>query len=101
MVNYTESVNFIQAHKNEFRSVIMTTLSCRACESIVSLFNASTIPFIVVNADSDDLIYKPLVYPQTYLFSKNNICYTRVDVFDSRMLYEWIDKINNWEQETI
>jgi hypothetical protein len=101
MVNYTESVNFIQAHKDELRAVIMTTLSCRACESIINIFNASTIPFIVVNADSDDLIYKPLVYPQTYLFSNHNICYTRVDVFDSRMFYEWVDKINNWEQEII
>ena len=101
MVNYTESVNFIQAHKDELRAVIITTLSCRACESIVNIFNASTIPFVVLNADSDDLIYKALSYPQTYVFSKNNKCYTRVDVFDSRMFYEWIDKINVWEQEQI
>jgi len=99
MVNYKESVEFISAHKNKLRGVIMTTLSCRACESIVNIFNNSTIPFVVLNADSDDLIYKPTSYPQTSLFSKNNKCYTRVDVFDSRMFYEWIDKIKDWEDK--
>ena len=98
MVNYQESVNFINENKDKLRGVIMTTLSCKACESIVNIFNQSNIPFIVVNSDSDDLIYKPLVYPQTYLFSENNKCYTRVDVFDSRMFYEWIDKIKDWEK---
>lgn len=99
MVNYKESVEFINTHQNTLRAVIMTTLSCRACESIVNLFNDSTIPFVVLNADSNDLIYKPVAYPQTYLFSNNNKCYTRVDVFDCRMFYEWIDKINKWEKE--
>jgi hypothetical protein len=98
MVNYKESVEFINAHKDKLRGVIMTTLSCRACENIVNLFNNSTIPFVVLNADSDDLIYKPAGYPQTHLFSINNNCYTRYDVFDSRMFYEWIDKIKDWEK---
>jgi hypothetical protein len=98
MVNYKESVEFIDAHKNKVRGVIMTTLSCKACEPIVNIFNESTIPFVALNADSDDLIYKPLGYPQTYLFSENNKCYTRVDVFDSRMFYEWLDKIKDWEK---
>ena len=97
MVNYQESVEFINAHKNKLRGVIITTLSCRACESIVNIFNNSTIPFVVLNADSNDLIYKPGGYPQTHLFSENNKCYTRYDVFDSRMFYEWIDKIKEWE----
>lgn len=99
MVNYKESVEFIQTHKDKLRGVIMTTLSCRACESIVNIFNNSTIPFVVLNADSDDLIYKPTSYPQTSLFSENNKCYTRLDVFDSRMFYEWIDKIKDWEEK--
>lgn len=99
MVNYQESLEFIQNHNNKLRVVIMTTLSCNACESIVNLFNDSTIPFVVLNADSKDLIYKPVSYPQTHLFSKNNKCYTRVDIFDSVMLYEWIDKIKDWEKE--
>lgn len=98
MVTYKESVEFIHNHQNKLRAVIMTTLSCRACENIIDIFNNSTIPFVVLNADSNDLIYKPLGYPQTYLFSENNKCYTRVDVFDSRMFYEWIDKINTWEK---
>jgi hypothetical protein len=98
MVTYKESVEFINNHQNKLRAVIMTTLSCNACESIVNIFNESTIPFVVVNADSEDLIYKPLGYPQTYLFSENNKCYTRVDVFDSRMFYEWVDKIKDWEK---
>jgi len=98
MVNYKESVEFINFHKDKLRAVIMTTLSCKACESIVNIFNESTIPFIALNADSDDLIYKPLGYPQTYLFSESNRCYTRVDVFDSRMFYEWVDKIKDWEK---
>ena len=97
MVNYQQSVDFIQAHKDKLRAVIMTTLDCKACEPIVNILNASTIPFVVVNADSADLIYKPLVYPQTYVFSEKNICYTRCDVFDSRMFYEWLDKIEEWE----
>lgn len=99
MVNYKESVEFINTHKNKLRAVIMTTLSCKACESIVNLFNNSTIPFVVLNADSDDLIYKPIGYPQTVLFSKNNKCYARVDVFDSIMFDEWIDKIKDWEKK--
>jgi hypothetical protein len=98
MVNYKDSVEFIDAHKDKLRGVIMTTLDCRACESIVNIFNDSTIPFVALNADSDDLIYKPLGYPQTYLFSESNRCYTRVDVFDSRMFYEWLDKIKDWEK---
>ena len=97
MVNYQESVDFIQTHKDKLRAVIMTTLSCNACESIINLFNNSTIPFVVLNADSKDLIYKPINYPQTSLFSEKNKCYTRVDVFDSKMLNEWIDKIQVWE----
>lgn len=98
MVNYKESLDFIDTHKDKLRGVIMTTLSCRACEFIVNIFNDSTIPFIVVNIDSDDLIYKPGGSPQTYLFSENNNCYTRYDVFDSRMFYEWIDNIKEWDK---
>lgn len=100
MVNYQESIKFINDHANNLRGVIMTTLSCRACENIVNIFNDSTIPFVVLNAESKDLIYKPVSYPQTFLFSKQNKCYTRVDVFDSRMFYEWIDKIHAWEKAT-
>jgi hypothetical protein len=99
MVNYKESLDFIDTHKDKLRGVIMTTLECKACENIINIFNESTIPFTTVNAGSEDLIYKPLAYPQTYLFSEKNKCYTRVDVFDSRMFYEWIDKIKEWEAQ--
>ena len=98
MVNYKDSIEFVNNNRGKLRGVIMTTLSCRACESIVNIFNNSDIPFVVLNADSDDLVYKPVNYPQTYLFSETNKCYTRVDIFDSKMFYEWIDKLKAWEK---
>lgn len=98
MLNYQESVDFINNHKDHLRAVIVTSLSCRACETVINLFNESSIPFALLNADSADVVYKPGVYPQTHIFSKNNKCYTRYDVYDSAMLADWMEKINAWEE---
>lgn len=97
MVNYAESVEFVNANANKLRAVIVSHSSCGACQLIIDLFNETTIPFVVLDSDSSDVVYQPVCYPETSLFSENNKCYTRADVYDSRMLNEWINLINTIE----
>jgi hypothetical protein len=97
MVNYAESVEFVNSNANKLRAVIVSHSSCGACQLIIDLFNETTIPFVVLDSDSSDVVYQPVCYPETSLFSENNKCYTRADVYDLRMLNEWIELINTIE----
>lgn len=97
MVNYAESVEFVNANANKLRAVIVSHSDCGACQLIIDLFNETTIPFVVLDSDAADVVYQPICYPETSLFSENNKCYTRADVYDLRMLNEWIELINTIE----
>jgi len=97
MVNYAESVEFVRTNQNKQRAVIVSHSDCGACQIIIDIFNNSNIPFVVLDSDSNDVVFQPVCYPQTSLFSENNKCYTRADVFDKRQLDEWIDLIQTIE----
>lgn len=97
MVNYQESIEFINTHMDTLRAVIVSSPSCLACQIIIELLESTDIPYCVLNADSPDVVYKPVCYPETSLFTENNKCYTRADVYDKRQLDEWIDLIKTVE----
>ena len=97
MVTYKEAVLFVNEKQNTVRCVIIANEHCSACTSVINVLQKSTVPFIILDGEDPELIFKPSIWPQTCFFSKNNNCYSRYDVFELSHLITMLDNIERCE----